>query len=147
MLKFVVMIVIIQLFYGAGVTMLSYALPVDQIAVIEPYQQPTEDLDVRDISDEIESTISSQLSIPVVEIGALVFHSGNLVIDLIVNFWSAIPSMITILINAFFFAFPIDAFLQNQILLLFYVIASVVYFVAFLNFLFALRSGGGAGVR
>lgn len=145
MLKFIALIVVIQLFYGTGITLLSYALPEDQITLISQYQTVS-NVDVTDISSQIQSNIQSQLNIPVVDIGTLVFHSGNLLVDMLINFFTAIPSMLTILISTFFAVFPVEAFLAAQIKLLVWVIASVLYFIAFLNFLMNIRSGRGSVV-
>lgn len=142
MLKFIVLVVVIQLFYGVGITLLAYAMPASQTTLLSTYQEPSTDLDMTEISSTIEENIQSQLDIPIVDIGSLVFFSGNVVIDMMLNFFTAIPSMITILISGFFMLFPVDAFIATQIKLLFWVIAAALYFIAFLSFIMNIRAGG-----
>ena len=143
MLKYIVMIVMIQLFYGFGMTLLAYALPTAAIDMINMYSGPSEDLDMVGISDTIESNLRSQLDIPIVDIGAVVFFSGNILMDLIINFFTAIPSMITLAFTSFFMLFPVDAFIATQIKIVVWVFASIVYFIAFLSFIMSIRSGTG----
>lgn len=140
-MKFVTLMVMIQLFYGAGITLLAYSLPTEQVNLISTYQQPSSDLDMTEISDTIEENIQSQLNIPIVDISALVFLSGNIIIDMIINFFTAIPSMITIAISTFFMFFPVDAFIATQVKLVFWVFAAIMYFIAFLSFILSLRAG------
>ena len=143
MLKYIVMIVMIQLFYGFGMTALAYALPVANVDLMGTYNQPVSDLDMLDIADSIESNLRSQVNIPIVDVGSMVFYSGNILMDLIINFFTAIPSMITLAFSAFFMLFPVDAFLATQVKIVVWVFATVVYFIAFLSFIMSVRSGFG----
>lgn len=146
MLKFIALVVMVQLFYGFGITMFAYSLPSDATTLIGSYSEPTANLDVKDISTTIESNIKSQLNIPLVDVGSLVFYSGNIVIDMLINFFTAIPSMITILVSGFFAFFPVDAFIAVQVKLVLWVMAAIIYFLAFLAFIMSIRSQGGAVV-
>lgn len=144
MLKFIVLIVVIQLFYGFGITMFAYSLPASQLTVLDVYQEPSADLDMTEISETIEGNIQSQLDIPIVDISALVFYSGNIVIDMLINFFTAIPSMLTIAMSTFFAIFPVDAYLAAQMKLFMWVIAAILYFIAFLAFIMSVRSQTGS---
>jgi hypothetical protein len=145
MLKFIVLIVTIQIFYAGGVTMLAYSLPTAQLNHLDfddTYQSISNDLDIDNIADTIQTNVRSQLNIPVVDISALVFFSGNIIIDMIINFWTAVPSMITILISSYFTYFPVDAYIQSYIKLVVYVFITILYTVGFLQFILSIRSGG-----
>lgn len=146
MMKFIILVVTIQLFYGFGVTLLAYSLPSESVNLISTYQEPSSNLNVDDISSTIEENLQSQLNVPLIDIGSLVFYSGNILIDMIINFFTAIPSMITIAISTFFMFFPVDAFIATQIKLLLWVFAAILYFIAFLAFIMNIRSQGGASV-
>lgn len=147
MLKFIVAIVIIQLFYGAGMTMLSYSLPASQVTLLNTYSEPADNLDVEEISETIEENIQSQINIPLVDIGSLLFYSGNVIIDMIINFFTAVPSMVTILFSTYFMFFPIDAYIATQIKVVVWVLITIIYMVAFLSFIMSLRSGTGGMIR
>jgi hypothetical protein len=144
MLKFIALIIAIHLFYGTAITLMAYALPTEELNVLNQYQQPSQSLDTTEIAETIEENIQSQLSIPIVDIGALVFYSGNIIVDMLINFFTAIPSMLTIAISTFFTFFPVDAYIAAQIKILFWVFASLLYFIAFLNFILSIRSQGGS---
>lgn len=140
MLKYIVLIVIIQLFYGTGITLLVYAMPTSEINILEYYQEPANDFKATDIASTIRSNLQSQTNIPVVDIGALVFYSGNIILDVIVNFFTMIPSLLAILIRSFYTFFPIDAYVATQISLFVWVIASFVYAIALISFILSIRS-------
>jgi hypothetical protein len=148
MLKWIVLIITVQLFWGFSVTMLAYALPTDVVgaqSALSQYAGTAADFDQSLIAANIRENIQSQMQLSFVDIGALVYYSGNLVIDIIVNFFTAVPSMITLAINSYFMVFPIDAQLQAGVLQLIWVLASILYFVAFLSFIMQLRSGQSGG--
>ena len=56
-------------------------------------------LNYNDIAGDVQGGLDQQSNVPLVEVGALVFYSGNILIDLILNFVTAIPQMIGLLIN------------------------------------------------
>ena len=83
------------------------------------------------LGPKIESNLGSQLRLPLIDAAALVFYSGNLVVDLLMNFMTAIPQMFTLLVEGIFTLMPIDANLQKYVKL----------FVLFGNFILGVVFG------
>lgn len=134
-------IIIIQLFFSFIITATTYALPADTLEYVTLIE-PEHDIDLETVARDIQSSSERQVNIPVVDLGALVFHSGNIVVDMILNTIFAIPEMITLLINGFLFFFGLNSFLAVNLKLLLWAIIAAVYMIAILAFIVNLRSGG-----
>lgn len=137
------LILIIQLFYSLGITLLTHSL----IGLNPAYATNFNDFtsissDIKNISDEISGSLEQQMNIPLIDLAALVFYSGNIIVDLILNFLFAIPSMVTLLLNVIFSFFTIDAYIASYLKLFIYSVISVIYFINLLAFLTNVRSRG-----
>jgi hypothetical protein len=80
--------------------------------------------------------------VPVVELGALVFYSGNIVIDLLLNFIFAVPEMITLVMAGIGTLVSVDPYMLSVFKSFIGVLFSVLYFVAILQMITNIRSGG-----
>lgn len=134
-------IIIIQLFFSFIITGVTYALPSDTLEYVTLIE-PEHDIDLETVARDIQSSSERQVNIPVVDLGALVFHSGNIVVDMILNTIFAIPEMITLLINGFLFFFGLQSYLAVHLKLLLWAVITAVYMIAILAFIVNLRSGG-----
>lgn len=135
-------IIVIQLFYAIAITMVAYALVgTGAAAQITPFSDPADQIDIASVSGELEDSIQRQIDIPAVEVGALVFYSGNILLDLLMNFVNAIPHMIMSVLNAFELLFNFDTFIMASIQTFMNVIIMVMYFIACIQLLAGIRSG------
>lgn len=131
-----------QVFWSLVFTLLVYTLPgadQGQLALITMSNGTT---DLATISTQFETSVTNQTNIPIVELGALLFYSGNIIIDLLLNFAFAIPEMFTILLNIFFLIVPVYGNIQRVVTLFFMALISIGYAIAILKFVTNLRSGG-----
>jgi hypothetical protein len=129
-------------FYSFGITILAHNLPDSakvQIGLFSDNQ-----INLEDTQNEIEGGLTKQTNLPVIELAALVFYSGNLVLDLLLNFLFAIPEMITLLVNIICIVFSLDKFLITQIQLFSGVLFSIMYFIALIQLVLGLRSGASS---
>lgn len=132
---------VIIMFYTFSVTVITHTLPEDSLSYVTGFSSLNNDIDLESIGQEVQGSLQSQTNIPVVELGALVFYSGNILIDLLLNFLFAIPEMFTILINGLLMIFAVDPFLATQIQILSGVMFTVLYFVSIIQLLTGIRSG------
>lgn len=98
---------------------------------------------IQDIGQRIDSSISDQLGLPLVDFGSLVFFSGNIIADLILNFLLAVPGMINVIFSAFFLFFPVNAVLQQDFKLFITVFGAILYIISTMAFLAGARLGSG----
>jgi hypothetical protein len=103
-------IIVVQLFFGFGMTLLAYAMPVDSLDYVTAFTDVSSSINLNDTASMVQENLQRQTNIPVVEIGALVFYSGNILIDLLLNFLFAIPEMIGLLIHGVMFLINVDGY-------------------------------------
>lgn len=137
------LIIIVQIFFGVCITMVSYAMPSDSFDYVQLVESGNE-MDLVETGDMITTAANRQTNIPILDMGALIFYSGNIVLDMILNSVFAIPSMVTTLVSVFVIFFPIDAILQAYIGIAIFLIIGAIYIISILAFIVNLR--GGAGV-
>ncbi len=138
------LIIIVQIFFGVSITIVAYAMPSDNyIQLIESGQE----MDLDETGAMITGAADRQTNIPILDMGALIFYSGNIVLDMILNSVFAIPSMVTTLVSVFTIFFPIDAVLAAYIGIAIFLIIGAIYIISILAFIVNLRGGAGvAGV-
>lgn len=135
-------LLIVQLFYGFGITLSTYTLPSDSLIHVTAFNDiGGETYDMQSIKTQVEEAVEQQTSIPVVELGALVFYSGNILVDLILNFMFAVPSMINLLIGGLMFLISIPTDIMLNVQIFSGVLISVLYFIGVLQLLIGIRSG------
>jgi len=131
-----------QVFWSFVFTLLLYTVPSadqGQLALITMHNGTTE---LATIGDQFEGAVTNQTNIPIVELGALLFYSGNIIIDLLLNFAFAIPEMFTMLLNLFFLIVPLAGNMQQTVSLFFLALIGIGYAIGILQFVTNLRSGG-----
>lgn len=134
--------IFVQLFYAIGIGALVYSMPSDAIqyiSIISNDGKPT--LDVDTISGKVQENLERQTNIPVIDLGALVFYSGNFMIDLLLNFFFAIPQMLGFLIAAITSIFNFNPYLSTMVTTMFQVLFGVLYTIGIISLLLSLRSG------
>lgn len=88
-------VIIMMLFYSFCITGFSYSLPSDVISYAQPFTETQSNLtSFEGVTNEVQEKLNQQRTLPVIELGALVFYSGNILVDLVINFIFAIPQMI-----------------------------------------------------
>lgn len=135
-------VIIIQLFYSFAITGLTHALPADSLDYVTGFSDITDSINLETVSEDVQESIQRQTDIPVIEMGALVFYSGNILIDLMLNFAFAVPEMIGMLVNGIMILFlGIDSYLFAIVQLFASVVIIVVYFISLMQLLTSIRSG------
>ena len=117
-LDFFVYVLMVQLFWSFAVTMLIYAVPLQYSVAVTLFTTDPTASTLTTISPSVQTNIENQLSLQLIDIATLIYYSGNLIIDLILNFLGAVPQMFNLLIQALSIFVPIDAVLSLVVLLL-----------------------------
>lgn len=141
MMQLLKVVIVMQLFFSFGITALAYAIPGDAKNYVQIFTSAGNSSNLQDTATKVQDSLQSQTNIPVIELGALVFYSGNILIDFLLNFAFAIPEMIGLLINGFMLLFGIDSYLFALIQLFSSVVIIVMYFVGLIQLLTGIRSG------
>jgi len=134
-------VLIIQLIFAFAITGVLYALPDDSINYVSNFQTDHA-MDMEGVSSGIQESMDSQMNMPLLDLGALVFYSGNIIIDLIMRMLFAIPEMISIIVGTVFTFIGVDAFIVAQIQLVVWAGISIYYVIWIIQFLMSIRSRG-----
>jgi hypothetical protein len=134
-------IVIMQLFFSVAINIVTYTTPESALNYVTAFSGDTGSLDLESTSNTVQNSLDQQTNLPLVDVGALVFYSGNIILDLMLNFALAIPQMVTLLINGILMIFAVDTYLLNYLQLFFSVVIAVWYFISIISFLAGIRSG------
>lgn len=136
-------ILVVQLFYAFAITTYTYALPDDTLNHVTSFSDLADNIDLESVSNDVQDSVEDQINIPVVELGALVFYSGNIILDLLLNFFFALPQMVTLFINGFLQLFTnVDSFIMNTLEIFLGVLVTVLYFLGALQLLLNIRGRG-----
>lgn len=133
------LILIVQLFYAFAITSVTYSLPAEELTRVTMFSGPS--VSLSDVGSDLEGSLDSQIDLPLIDVGALVYYSGNIVIDLLLNFMTAIPQMVSLFVGAFMFFFNVEGYLATQIKLFLWVTILALYVVSMLSFVMNVRSG------
>jgi hypothetical protein len=135
---------IVSLFYSVSINMFVYGMDTTgELQYVNALQDLNEDYDVASVSNELQENIERQTGLPIVDVGALVFYSGNIIIDLLLNFLYAIPQMITALFNglSLLFGGRIDAVIMAQLMLFQSAMITALYILGTIKLVLSIRSG------
>lgn len=134
-------VIMVQLFYGLAISLLAYSLPPEAITFVQGFSDISANTDFKTISSEIQGSIEEQANMPVIELGALVYYSGNIIIDMILNTVLAIPEMMTLIVNGLCMLINLDTYVTSMIQLYAGVTFTILYFISIIQLLTNIRSG------
>lgn len=135
-------VIMVMAFYSISITLLSYSMPANAINYVQDFTNVGNTINLEDMRGELQGGITSQLGIPVIEMGALIFYSGNIIVDLLLNFATAIPQMIGLLLNGIASLFNIEAGLWAQVELFAMVLTGIIYIIGLIQLVLSIRTGG-----
>jgi len=136
----------VMLFYSFVITMLAYSIPEDAKKYITGFSDLNSDIDFETIGSEVEESLQRQTNIPVIEMGALVFYSGNIFLDLILNFLFAFPEILGLLVNGIMLLFSVDTYLFAVVESFSIAAVTIFYMIGLIQMILGLRSGQSGGV-
>lgn len=140
-------VIIIQIFFGVGATMIQYSLPeqtyIDLTSQITPDEVESMEGLSENFTSDIEAIKNPPINLPIVDTAFILFYTGNLVIDAFINSLFAIPSMAASLVNAFTLFIPIYAPFKGLIELFIYSVIAILYIIGIIGVIMNIRSQGG----
>jgi hypothetical protein len=132
--EFMKNIILFSAFYSLIVTLLSYAVIVPNEFIPEK--------NINDIRGLTENVYKNSVGIPIIDLGALVFFTGNAFLDFLINFITAVPSA-TVAVLSFAFMFtnlPTDVI--NVVKTSIFAVGIVLYVITLIAIILNIRSRG-----
>lgn len=134
-------IIVVQLFFSFAVTIFCNYLPDEAKNRVSSFSDLANDIDLTEVSGEVQGALERQTNIPVIEIGALVFYSGNILLDLLLNFAFAIPEMIGLVVYGIQSLLQLPSYIIVMTELFSGVVVIALYFMSLIQLITGLRSG------
>ena len=134
-------ILIIQAFFSLSITLLAHGLPASSLNYVEGYELVADKYNITGGEQELSGGLASQKNAPIIELGALVFYSGNILIDLITNFIFAIPEMLGLFIAGIGALFNFEPFFLAQVEIMAAGLILSLYILGLIQLLTSIRSG------
>lgn len=132
--------IVVMAFYSMAITLLTYAMPVGALSFVTGFST-SDSFSLESISGLTEGAIADQTNIPVIEIGALVFYSGNILIDLLLNFVTALPQMVTMLLNGLLLLINVETDIVYVVEIFATTVLFSLYIIGLIQLLTGIRSG------
>ena len=132
-------VIMFMLFYSLGITTYCHFLPSDALHFTTAFSGNSASFE--DTASKFQSGLSNQTNLPLLDMGALIFYSGNYLIDLLLNFVFAIPNIITTLLYAIGSLFGINTFIWAYLDLFAKTLMIIYYFMGLIEMILGLRSG------
>lgn len=133
-------LLIVQMFYAFSISIFVPMIPDVQQQQIIMYTNEAGVISFSTISNEITGAVGSQSTIPFADIGSLIFYSTSLILNLVVNFFTAIPQMISWLLIGLFTFVPVDQTIQISVKMIFTAMVTIIYYLLLVLFIMGART-------
>jgi hypothetical protein len=136
-------VILVMVFWSFAITTITYALPDTVIDNSQPeiFNSINGNFDITAIETDVTENLESQTNIPVIDIGSLVFYSGNLFLDLLLNFVTALPQMLGMFITGLNLILNVDSYYIELVQAVIMGLTTVVYIISIISFMLNIRSG------
>lgn len=136
-------VLLTQLFYSVAIVLILYGLEGTTLAPhIQSFSDVGGSIGLNNVTSEVQNTLDRETQFSVVDLGALALFSGNILLDLLVNFAFALPQMITLLVNGVLQLIGVDAQITAIVQIFATAVIMIMYFIALLSLLTNIRSRG-----
>jgi len=131
----------VMAFYSVAITLIAYAIPANSLNYVTA--QELSGFKYQDLGNQMEDSLGKQTNLPIIDLAALVFFSGNILMDLLVNFMYAIPQMLGLLVKIITAIFNFDSGIILIVETFTSIIITSLYVVGIIQMLVGIRSQTG----
>lgn len=137
----------VMIIYSLFITFMIYSIPAaDLDFVLLEFKSTPAFVSSSVIGEKFQSGLQQQQSFGVVEVAALALYSGNLIMDLLLNFFTAIPSMVSLGVKSILYFVNIPAYFKTEILSWVYSLVAALWVLQILTLLIDIRRGSPGGL-
>jgi len=133
--------IFLQLFWAFSVSLIVPFVPAVEMQQVVFFEDDAGLIEYSTLAASLEGGIGDQTNIPVLDFGALIFYSSNLILSLMINFITAVPQMLMILIGAFVNVFPLNYTIVYYMKTFFTLILTILYYLSLFLFITNIRGG------
>lgn len=133
-------VLIVLFFYSISITLITHYIPDDAKDYVTSFSDLSHDIEIENVTADVQATLEQQTNIPIIELGALIYYSGNILLDLMLNFIFAIPEMAGLLLSGILMIFNIDSDIVAPIQIFMAGAMIVTYILSLIQMLLNVRS-------
>jgi hypothetical protein len=139
-------LLIMQMFYSFCVTMFVPLIPAAQAQQVVMYTDSQGVLNFTTLSSTVQGAVNNQSTIPFLDLGALIFYSTSILLNLVLNFVTAVPQMVLWLLVTLFYFLPFPNAIQASVKMIFIIMLTVLYYLLLIFYITGQRTQSGMGV-
>jgi len=140
-------LLVVQIFWSLSVSLIVPFMPNATSNQVIMFNNSANVLELGTLQSSVNTGISDQTSIPLLETGALIYYSSSTILNIMVNFFTAIPQMATLLVSVVFMFIPVDISTSISIKAWVFGIVGILYAIALFAFITGTRTNlGGGGI-
>ena len=136
-------LLITQMFYAFCVTIFVPLIPDIQQQQVIMFTDSQGVVSFSTLSTTIQGAVNNQSSIPFLDIGTLIFYSTSIILNLVLNFFTAIPQMLMMLLSTLFIFLPFNSTIQESIKMIFIVMVTILYYMLLIFYITSQRTQTG----
>jgi len=136
-------LLIAQIFYAACISIFVPLIPDAQAQQVIMFTDSQGVIDFGTLSSTVQGAVNDQSTIPFLDIGTLIFYSTSILLNLVLNFVTAIPQMVLLLIVVLFQFLPFGHTIQESVKLVFLIMITVIYYLLLIFYITAQRTQSG----
>lgn len=134
-------VLVVQAFFSFGVTSFAHYMPGDTVQYASFVNSSNTNIDITTVGGDLQSNLQRQSNIPVIDVGSLIFFSGNILLDLLLNFVFAVPEMINFLVAGIMNLISVDVWITHLVQVVGGGMVFMLYLLMIMRFLLNLRGG------
>lgn len=138
-----VYLLITQMFWAFCVTLFVPLIPDVQQQQVIMFTDSQGVISFGTLSSTVQGAVNDQSTIPFLDLGTLIFYSTSILLNLVLNFITAIPQMILLLLVTLFTFLPFTSSLQVSVKEIFLVMITVLYYLLLIFYITAQRTQSG----
>jgi|TARA_Y100000310_G_scaffold345632_1_gene467499 hypothetical protein len=134
-------IIIIQLAYGVGITLLMQPLDAVTTSDVQNFQDTADDLNATSIANTTQNKVDQLFQISQTDIGSVVYFSPIPIISFMINTAFAFPQIVALAVNTVMFFMNLDTGFRTQVVSFFYMATMIIYILNIASLLLSSRTG------
>lgn len=138
-------LLVVQIFWSLSVSLIVPYMPNAANNQVVMFNNSNNIIELGTLQSSIDQGVQDQTNIPLLETGALIFYSSATILNLMVNFFTAIPQMATLLVSVLFTFIPVDTSIAITVKAWVFGVVGILYAIALFAFITGTRTNLGGG--
>jgi len=141
-MKYFATMMLAQFFISLVITSIVYSLPADVRNAADSFNNQSSRLSINDVATDLETGVQAQTNVPIIDTAALVYYSGNQIIDFLMNWAFGLPVVLNLIIDGIMMLFGLNVDLLAILKVALSALLGALYLFGLLEFILNMRGSG-----